>query len=345
MNRKAIIKLLLIIVFLMFLGNLMAFILEPSFIHSAQAWLFNSLFSAAIGLGMMKSSEFIMSKLNSKFSWETNPGKKIAVTLGIIIFLSTIVTFALGYFFNFKLQKIDFAESMKVTRNLLLLEIVVIIYVFSVSSGIEFFRKWKDALVRQESLQRNAVELQLEILKNQVNPHFLFNCLNTLTALIYKDADKAVEFTVKLADIYRYALENRNHPTVPWPVERKFVENYVLLQQIRFGGKIILEIAPAEGSEKKEVVPLSVQTLVENAIKHNQATGEESLHIFIYPEEEFLVVKNNLKPVDASAYSKHVGLENIRHQYEILANRNVEVVKTEDFFTVKLPLITVKPRK
>jgi two-component system LytT family sensor kinase len=340
MNKK-LKKILLTLLLLMFLGNLMAFIIDPSFIDNPKTWLLNCLFSIGLGYPMMLVSQLITRLFGERISWEKNPGKKIASTVGIVIILSIVITVFLNYIFIYRIQGLTMAEYMKTTILLLLLQILVIIYIFSVITGIEFFKKWKEGLIRQESLQRKAVELQLETLKNQVNPHFLFNSLNTLTSLVHKDADKAVQFIIQLSDIYRYALENKNKSTVPWSTEKKFVENYISMQQIRFSSNLAVSInAPVD--EKFGVVPLSVQMLVENAIKHNIITADDPLEISIYVENNFLVVRNKLQLKSSVEYSENIGLENIKQQYEILAGQKAEVSREDGFFTVKLPLITNK---
>jgi len=221
---------------------------------------------------------------------------------------------------------------------MLLIEILIIVYVFTLFTGIDFFKMWREGLLKQESLQRKAVELQMETLKNQVNPHFLFNSLNTLTTLVHKDADRAVQFILQLSDIYRYVLEHKNKPTVPWTTEKKFVENYLKLQQMRFTNNIFITI-DACLKDNFQVVPLSVQMLVENAIKHNIITTDDPLDIAIFLEGNFLVVRNKLQVRSSVEYSENVGLDNIKQQYEILAKKKVEVSREGGFFTVKLPLI------
>jgi len=323
---------------LIFIGNLIMFILNPSFVRSPGAWLSNCLFSVGIGLPMMKLSEFIIRKSGSKIRWEVNPGKRIAVTLGVVIVVAIIVTFLINYIFILNIMGVSFSEYIKTTINLLILQIVIVVYVFSLITAIQFFRMWKEGLMKQEALQRRALEMQLEALKNQVNPHFLFNSLNTLTSLVPRDPDMAVKMIMHLSDSYRYLLEQRDRKLVEWPVERTFVENYLSLQQMRFANSIRVAIA-ADNGPAFSVVPLSVQMLVENAIKHNRITADEPLKIMIYKEGDYLVVKNSLQKKNTVERSAKVGLENIRQQYEILSGRKVEVEEEREFFTVRIPCI------
>ncbi len=213
--RKKIRYYALVILALIFIGNLISFTLHPSLIHSPRIWLTNCLFSVAAGLPMMKLSEFIIRKSGSRIRWEVNPGKRIAATLGVVIVVAVIVTFLINYIFILNIQGESFSDYIKTTLNLLLLQIVIVVFAFSLITAIQFFKMWKEGLMKQEALQRRAIELQLEALKNQVNPHFLFNSLNTLTSLIPRDPDMAVKMVMHLSDSYRYLLEQLEQLTDP----------------------------------------------------------------------------------------------------------------------------------
>jgi len=259
-------------------------------------------------------------------------------TLGLVIIVSILLTFLINYIYVLNIRGVSFTEFIKTTLNLLLIEVLLVVYLFSLMTGIEFFRLWREGLIRQELLQRKALELQLEALKNQVNPHFLFNSLNTLTTLVHKDPDMAVSLIIQLSDSYRYLLEQKDKKVVAWSVEKQFVENYLGLQQMRFAGNIRVQIETT-GNQDFYVVPLSVQMMVENAIKHNIITSDEPLHINVYTEAGYMVVRNNLQVKTTTVSGENVGLENIRQQYEILTGKKVEILRDAGFFTVKLPII------
>lgn len=337
--RKKITYYVLIIAGLILIGNLITFILNPSMITIPRAWLINCLFSIGVGFPMMKFSEFIVIRIGSKIRWEVNPGRRIAITLGAVIMAAILVTFLINYIFVYSIQGQPFSEFIRSTLTLLILQILIVIYVFSLITAIQFFRMWKEGLMKQEALQRRALELRLEALRNQVNPHFLFNSLNMLASLVPRDPEMAVKMILHLSDSYRYLLDQRGQKLVEWPVERAFVENYLSLQQMRFAGSIRVEIAPAAEGSSFYVVPLAVQMLVENAVKHNTITSDEPLEISIYTDDDYLVVRNNIQLRSTVEKTSGAGLENIMQQYEILSGRRVEVQSDEGHFTVKLPCI------
>jgi LytS/YehU family sensor histidine kinase len=333
-------KILINICILIFLGNLVAYFIDHSFIDKPKIWLINSFFAVFVGYPMMLLNEIIIKLFAKKIKWERNPIRRILISVGIIIVIATFITLLLNYIFVVYLHHESYSNFIAATLNMLLIETLIIVYAFTLVTGIEFFKLWKEGLIKQESLQRKAIELQLDTLKNQVNPHFLFNSLNILTSLVYKDPDKAASFIHQLSDIYRYVLENKDKDMVEWETERAFVENYLNLQQMRFINTLKVRIDSIENNFL--VIPLSVQMLLENAIKHNIITNEEPLSINIFVRDGYLVVQNNLQRKSIIEKSGNIGLENIKQRYEILSQRKVEVSDNDGYFTVKLPLIAIQ---
>jgi LytS/YehU family sensor histidine kinase len=189
-------------------------------------------------------------------------------------------------------------------------------------------------------LEKESIRAKYESLKSQVSPHFLFNSLNALTNLVYEDQDKAAKFIKQLSEVYRYVLDSRDKEVVPLEEEKKFLNSYLFLQQIRFGDKLMLEINLSD--TRSLIAPLVLQMLVENAIKHNVISAEQPLTIRIYSVEGYIVVENDLqKKSVVQGESQGIGLENISRRYEFLTDRKVEVIEG-DTFRVKLPVIPLK---
>ncbi len=200
----------------------------------------------------------------------------------------------------------------------------------------------KKSIKEQEQLKRENVESQLEILKNQVKPHFLFNSLNTLASLIPEDASLAVDYVHNLSKVYRYVLEIKDKKLIPVAEELSCVKAYLFMLQIRFGNNLNYEIEESGLVDKHHIVPLSLQLLVENAVKHNIISSKKPLTIIIAPKGNKLTVTNNLQPKIQVAKSTGTGLANIKSRYQILTNLPVEIIKSDHQFSVELPIIDVQ---
>ena len=199
-----------------------------------------------------------------------------------------------------------------------------------------------NSLKEKEQLKRQNVESQLEILKNQVKPHFLFNSLNTLTSLIPDDPDLAVDYVQKLSKVYRYILEIKDKKLIPLQEELDCIKAYLFMLKIRFGENLQTEIDETGLNFNHHIVPLSLQLLVENAVKHNIISNKKPLKIKLHKGKNGnLLVSNNLQRKTQMMPSTGTGLENIRSRYEILSNQKVEVIVSEKHFTVALPLVEV----
>jgi LytS/YehU family sensor histidine kinase len=209
--------------------------------------------------------------------------------------------------------------------------------------GRAFFINWRESAVNAERLQRESVQAQYSSLRNQVNPHFLFNSLNALTHLVHQNPDQAVKFIKQLSEVYRYVLATRDQELVSLSEEIQFLTSYMYLQQIRFGEKLqlIMELGERQG----RVAPLALQMLMENAIKHNIVSEEHPLRIRVYRQEDYLVVENNRQQKKTLAEeSSGVGLENIRKRYEFLSALPMKVEEQPDSFKVFIPMIATKER-
>lgn len=203
-----------------------------------------------------------------------------------------------------------------------------------------FYFQLQKSVLEKEQLMKANMQSQLESLKNQVNPHFFFNSLNTLAYLIPEDAVKAENFVQKLSKAYRYILEIRGQELMPLEEELRFLDSYTCLLKERFGENLKIEVDVSDGFLQKKIVPLSLQMLFENAIKHNIISSKWPLKIEVKAESGGqLVIKNNLQRKNQVINSTKVGLENIKKRYLLVAGKKVQVISSEDTFVVILPLI------
>ena len=197
---------------------------------------------------------------------------------------------------------------------------------------------WQASLKREQQLREEKLIFQNETLKTQVNPHFLFNSLNTLSSLVAAQPEVAEEFIHRLSSIYRYILENSSKDRVPLSEELSFIKDYFYLHKIRDDGKILLDIRVDE-SDKSEILPVSLQILVENAIKHNKATRESPLRISIYIENKHVIVKNNLQKMALQLKSTQIGLKNLAQRVSLISKKILIFEETNTDFIVKIPLL------
>ncbi len=221
------------------------------------------------------------------------------------------------------------------------------LFLHTVNAIIYFNDKLKNTVLEAERLKTLSIESQFEALRNQINPHFLFNSLNVLSGIVHKDADLASDFIKQLANVYRYLLYNQENKTVSLRTEMEFIGAFVFLLKLRFADQVIIDQDVAEADQDSfQLPPASVQLLVENAIKHNVTSRKNPLRVAIFVEDDYLVVQNTLQRVPKPTLPGGMGLNNIKMRYQHLADREMQVQQDEQCFTVKLPLIkrvTVSP--
>jgi sensor histidine kinase YesM len=293
-----------------------------------------ALFTGGMWLALWLGNSFLTDIIDRMVSWTEQPVKRLIYgVIGMFVYTMSAVYF-LVYFFRWVLN-FDVGNDL---RGMLNNTIIITTLITMFMTGRSFLLNWKKAAVDAEKMKKESVKAQYESLKNQVNPHFLFNSLNALTNLVYQDPDKAAKFIKQLSEVYRYVLDTRDKEVVPLAQEIDFVRSYLFLQQIRFGDK--LQVALNLPAHEGKVAPLALQMLLENAIKHNIISEEQPLHIDLRQEDGYLVVANTLqRKKTMPEESNGLGLENIRRRYQFLSTRAVEVHENGERFEVRVPLI------
>ncbi|MFC4633284.1 histidine kinase [Dokdonia ponticola] len=212
-----------------------------------------------------------------------------------------------------------------------------------VSTGLFYaFYYWKntqDTKVKQSKIIARTASAKFDALKNQLDPHFLFNSLNVLASLIEENPKQAQKFTTSLSKVYRYVLEQKNKELVPVEEELAFARTYMNLIKMRFEDSIIVDIPDQISNSELKVVPLSLQLLLENAVKHNMVTPRKKLHIEIYEEGNRLVVKNNIQAKQVVKKSSGVGLLNIKQRYQLLTDAGVRIKNDGNTFEIGVPML------
>lgn len=343
MKRKKVLRFLLILgrdlMILIVIGNVLSLFTIPRDLWSLEVFLRNCLFSITIGYPAWKGMVYLTKILEQKFPWLEHPVKRMiyqVITLFIffvlVIFAGLSVWIILSEDLEFSTAAGEMIPSLKVALIFMFLSLLA-------GNAVLFFKNWKEATIQQEELKRAHLALQYQSLKDQVRPHFLFNSLSSLATLINTDAEKATHFVHKLADVYRYVLEQRENELVSLKEELKFLEDYIYLQKIRFGESLKVEYS-LDLDQTRMVIPLSLQMLVENAIKHNEVSAEHPLRIeIISTEQGHVIIKNNLRRKEVTETSLGMGLENLRKQVAFFSKDALLVQEEAESFIVRIPTI------
>ncbi|HWV66268.1 sensor histidine kinase [Chitinophaga sp.] len=234
-------------------------------------------------------------------------------------------------------------------RNYLVVNVVVAAFVNSFYNSFIFFEKWKSEVtetnkleILSHQLKESALLAELEVLKLQLDPHFLFNNFSILTQLIEINKEAALEFLSSLAKVYRYILTTGKKDIVTLDEELKFLETYFHLIKIRHGETIHLSIDVSGADKRKGIPPVTLQLLIENAIKHNISTLKQPLNISISSTvEDQIIIKNNLQRINIDYKSTGMGHKNIKERYQLLQGKAPEILETDAFFEVRLPLLNI----
>ena len=326
---KKIIKTTLIVAFTVFLINL---ILGNN--HASYKYIhYYLIYSIAFAAG-----NFAYFTLIGKYlSWEKNPQRTLIISILGSIPVNAGIYFILNWFFKVIINKQDF--SVLIIQFNLIEYLVVVMFALIVSLIIMigyFFKEIQDAKLKAEQLKTQNERMRFESLKSQLDPHFLFNNLNVLTSLIGENPGKAEEFTLALSDIYQYILSQKNKKLVPVKDEIDFAKKYLNLLKMRFEDG--LDYSLPDFIHEGKIPPLSLQLLLENAVKHNKISGQKPLNINILFQGNELIVTNNLNPKQKEDESFNIGLKSLEERYKLL-NSQIEISQTQDNFIVKLPII------
>lgn len=225
--------------------------------------------------------------------------------------------------------------------------VMLSILISAVHTGNFFLQRWKTSMLEASELELKAADLrqiamqsQLQSLKLQLDPHFMFNNFSTLSALIEEDKAIALSFLENLSRVYRYMIVNLPNDIITLKEELRFIQAYIYLIRIRHGDNVDIRIDVPNEISGRGIPPITLQLLIENAIKHNVATGDHPLHIHIYQDEEGkLTVSNNTQRIPNVIPSTKLGLENIRNRYALLSDQTPDIREENGMFMVTLPLL------
>ena len=306
----------------------------------AMTFLVSSMYSFGLGFGNGMINVF----LDKKWDWLEQTNLRVYFGLITTVLYTIPVVLAINYIIFVVFQDLDpkqfFSERMIWVH---LFYIILSLCVSTFMHARSFMANWKHASKREiieHKIIAGTASAKFESLKNQIDPHFLFNSLNVLSSLIEENPDNAQRFTTSLSKVYRYVLEQKDKELVSVEEELAFAKTYMNLLKMRFENSLFYELPIIAIPAEAKVVPLSLQLLLENTVKHNVVSEQRPLHIRIFIEGDYLVVENDFQKKEVLQERQGVGLQNIINRYGIITNRKVRIEQTEKVFAVKIPVLT-----
>lgn len=302
-------------------------------------FLLSFVFSSVMSFG----GNLVVFYFDQRISWVEQPIKRIVLTVLYYMTYAFVTSYIIIFCYTYltgqiPADDIPWANLIPYTK----LPMWAALIFMSLFTTWSWLKEWRLAALEAEKLKSEKLAAQYQGLKNQLNPHFLFNSLNALSNLVYEDADRSAAFIQKLSKIYRYVLEVQNEELVTLKREVDFARNYLDLQKIRFEESLQFSIAIQE-ENNQWLPPLSLQLLLENAIKHNVASKANPLMIQITQKQNEVWISNNFQPKSTiEERSTGIGLKNIEQRYLVLSDQQPEVRASEQEFLVILPLLKIE---
>ena len=305
-----------------------------------RTFIISSLYSFGLGFG----NGLINNLLDKKWDWLTQTNTRIYLGIVGTVLYTIPIVLLINYLIFVVLQKLPANEFF--SERMIWVHLFYIILSLAISTFMHarsFMINWKQASkieVTQQKIIAGTASAKFESLKNQIDPHFLFNSLNVLSSLIEENPENAQRFTTSLSKIYRYVLEQKDKELVSVEEELSFAKTYMNLLKMRFENSLDYELKIDVIPEDAKVVPLSLQLLLENTVKHNIVSEQKPLRIVIFIENNYLVVQNDFQKKEVLQERRGLGLQNIVNRYGIITDRKVIIDQNEETFTVKIPILT-----
>ena len=271
-----------------------------------------------------------------KFPWEHHPVKHVILEVILILTYTNLFSLSVHYLE----VKTGLIETPKNIHLDIIITNLITLLITTIHETLFFYKQWKYNFSKSARLEKDNIEAKYEALKTQVNPHFLFNSLNSLTAIV-DDNDEAVNYIQNLSDFLRYNLKSRDRELVLVREEVEITQKYLKLQKMRFNGNLIIDFDIPESAFHYALPPLVLQMLVENCLKHNIVSNDKKLTVKTWVTDATVYVENNLQKKRNGNSMGH-GLKNIVERYRFFTTQEVKISETESKFTVEIPLLKVE---
>lgn len=302
-------------------------------------WLGYVLF-IGLAAAIWQGNRYLLFRTRKRFTWFDKPIEKlILLFLNNIFYTAPITVACLCIWYSvagFSAIKWD------VIQVVALMNVICVLFVTHVYETVFMVKEQQNEQLKSSNLERAKAEAELAALKNQIDPHFMFNSLNTLTHLIQTDGSKALQFTENLAEVYRYILSQKDQALVLLDDELDFTHKYTDLLHLRFGNALIIQ-KQFNGTAGRDflIPPTSVFVAFENAVKHNEISEKEPMYIDVDIQHGQLIVTNSMKIKKNRSHSSNIGLKNLQERFKIVTGRDVVTRIQNEKFVVQLPLIPV----
>jgi sensor histidine kinase YesM len=302
---------------------------------------FSYLYTILISFVVWEGNRFLLFTLRAYFDWLNKPVKKIiALVMAVSFYTVPVSVLMLTGWYHIFMRGI---VNWQTVYNATLIILVCVAFIVHIYETVFLVKQAENDKLKKEQLERSRVEAELEALKNQVDPHFIFNSLNTLSHLIEERPKKAKAFNDSLADVYRYILQNKAKDLVLLSDEMQFMQDYFSLLKIRFEEAVQLTIeADINVFDSYLVPPISLQILLENAIKHNEFSDAKPLLITVQMKEETLLIHNETRKKLLRKPGSKIGLQNLAERYKLITGKEITIQDEHNAFTVLLPLLKIE---
>lgn len=292
-----------------------------------------------ISLCIWEGNRWLLFRLEERYNWFINPAQKIILILGANVFYTApLVVVMLLAWYRFTGSLVDW-DVIKITAMVC---VICVIFITHIYETVFLIKQRESDKIKNEKLERARVQAELEALKNQIDPHFMFNSLNSLSYLIDSDPSRAKEFTQSLAEVYRYILSNKDQRLVMLQDELLFLDKYLSLLYLRFDKNLQVLFNIEESSRSAYLIPpISIFIALENVVKHNEISKRSPMQVEVNLLEDYLRIANKIKPKKTLQHSSKIGLANLDERFKIITGKGVNTLISAENFELRLPMLPI----
>lgn len=310
----------------------------PGFFDSLFYFVTATIWGMTIMMSQWLGNVFIVHQLDKRISWIETPVKRAVIGI-ISLIIYSVTAFVLVQILVHLVLEGSLPDNYGIQA--IYSSQIAILIAFSIAfvfTSIGFLKSWQVSSLSAEKLKAEMMTYKYESLRNQLNPHFLFNNFNVLTDLVYKDQELAVKFISQMSDLYRYVINSGDKEVISLAEELNFLESYIFLLKTRFEKTLDIRLK-IEAADDDLIVPMALQLLIENAVKHNEVSSVKPLIVEITRKDDYILVANNLQQKSVGINSTKTGLRNITQRYAFLTDKKINVKQTINRFEVLIPIL------